>query len=317
MNTKGTYLRIPFKLNENSEINSSKNESFYLNDCEIRINTNNTHVGYFDIYNIGNYDSDELYTFYLNFRDSIHLLNITKDFWSIKIEDITFDELKGYIFGEKLNSTKNDDVEIIKKGNRYEVIMPPIEMNIKMDVNVEVTEYNSVEEIQNKISIIFPKIKSNFLNKKQKTAINLYADSYYKDDMSRFLIYVTILELLKPKIRRENESKKCCSDLKDKVKEYQEKYADENLQKEFNEIMSSLSHIHERSISYSIKQLSEEYDILLENIDIEEMIGVSYKVRSKFVHEGVIRDEFENCLKFLEDYIPKLLKFVIEKRLDI
>ena len=31
MNTKDTYLRIPFKLNENSEIKSSKNESFYLN----------------------------------------------------------------------------------------------------------------------------------------------------------------------------------------------------------------------------------------------------------------------------------------------
>ena len=121
MNTKDTYLRIPFKLNENSEIKSSKNESFYLNDFEIRINTNNkNHVGYFDIYNIGNYDSDELYTFYLNFRDSIHLLNITKDFWSIKIEDITFDELKGYIFGEKINSIYSNFIsEAIELENKF------------------------------------------------------------------------------------------------------------------------------------------------------------------------------------------------------
>lgn len=310
------YLRIPFKLNEESKLQiTEENNNFKIEDYCVLVNVNNdAHVGYFDIIVIGD-DLDELYKFYVNFKNSLHLLNLTRQYWSIKLDEIKRNELAEYIFLKKPQITDNK-IKTIKKGNRYEAVM---QLNLKMDIDVkvEVTEFFPISDMGIELLNFYKHIKDDKFTKKQKTAIDLYADSYYKEGMSRFLIYVVILEVLKPKIKRRGITKKCCDDLKQVVKDYRNENDDAAIEIEFAEIRGNLNYIDERSISYSVKSLANTYKIELEGYeDISEIIGETYRVRSKFVHDGVIKDTFEVCLEFLDNFIPVLLKEVVQIQLN-
>lgn len=189
-----------------------------------------------------------------------------------------------------------------------------------MPCNLKATpiQSKSFEKMSNKIEYYYSKIDSlNFeKNKKLKTALNLYSDSYFKDFESRFLIYMTILELLKPSIKREGIGKKCGEEIKNIVTEFKEcdeVKSDKELENEINEIEGSLTYILDRSIRYCLKQLAEENNIKIDGYELTEMINKSYSVRNKYVHNGEIKNEFEECLDFLTRLVPKLLQIEIDK----
>ena len=55
-------------------------------------------------------------------------------------------------------------------------------------------------------------------------------------------------------------------------------------------------------------QLVKDYNINLEGYDdLEDWISSAYTVRNKFAHKGEILDNFDECLSFLEKFIPTLL----------
>lgn len=156
-------------------------------------------------------------------------------------------------------------------------------------------------------------------NKKLKTALNLYSDSYFKDSESCFLIYMTILELLKPSINREGIGKECGEKIKNVVAEYNELdnvKSNHELENEIKEIDGSLNHILHRSIRYCLIQLAKENNIEVNGYGLTEMINKSYSVRNEYVHRGKIKNGFDECLDFLTRFVPKLLQMEIDKLIN-
>ena len=78
---------------------------------------------------------------------------------------------------------------------------------------------------------------------------------------------------------------------------------------------SSIGNLKNKSFTPSILQLVKDYNINLEGYDdLEDWISSAYTVRNKFAHKGEILDNFDECLSFLEKFIPTLLLIKIKKR---
>lgn len=103
-------------------------------------------------------------------------------------------------------------------------------------------------------------------NDKLETSLDLYITSQFQNETSKFLTLITILELLKPNIKRKGIGKNCVDELIKVVDKYKEKSEIKNnteLHNEFNGISTKVKELEEMSINYSIKQIPSENEIEL------------------------------------------------------
>lgn len=303
-------LKIPFKLNANNSIKSDENKiDFKLDGYDIKFCLNDNHqkgefvITFFE-------DKAEIWPFYTLFKKTIDILNLSPDLWSIKLINLEKDNIMRYV-NEKCISEEltGDNVIVCKFSGGY---------TINESFKVGLIQLNPIDEIINKISMNFCCLKSiNWENnKKLSAALDIYTNSYFQEDTARFLSYSIILELLKPVIEREGIGLKCVNELKSKIAEYQvsdKVSTNDNLINEFKSLNNSVKNLEYMSISYSIKQIPDSYNIELENYDdLPMMLGKCYSVRSKFVHNGSIHKNFDECFVFLREFIPILLMNAID-----
>lgn len=304
-------LIIPFKLNNNSTISIKDSSLFQLEKYTVELKLDELHKGHFKIHYF--YNSEDILPFYNNFKKIIALLNLDAGLWSIKIKELNTGNINDYI-------KVNYEIDKRKINRNCIYFIPETTTILPCTLKAIPIFGKSFIKMSDEIKFYYSKIDLLDLNenKKLKTALNLYSDSYFKDFESRFLIYMTILELLKPSIKRKGVGKKCAEQIKNVVAKFREcdevKY-DEELKNEMNEIDGSLNHIADRSIKYSLKQLAKENNIKIKGYEITEMIN-SYKVRNEYVHRGKIRKEFDECLNFLTKFIPKILKVKIDEMIE-
>lgn len=303
-------LILPFILNDNSSISIKNNQTFILEKYNVEINLTENHEGNFKIYYFEN--QEDIFPFYNNFKKIISLLNLDAGLWSIKLKELN--NIKEYV-------KKNHIIDKSKINRNTIYFIPEITTELPCTLKATPIQVKSSQKISDKIKFYYSKRDSLDFdkNKKLKPALSLYSDSYFKDSESRFLIYMTILELLKPSIKRKGIGKECAKKIKSVVKEYKdsaEVKVDGDLKNEINEIEGSLNFISDRSIRYSLLHLANENNIEVNGYDLHDMIIKSYKVRNKYVHEGKIKDEFGECLDFLTKFVPKLLKMEINKMIN-
>ena len=307
MYVKKYFLCIPFKLNGNSRFSvDNERMEFNLENLTVKISFDDDYHGLFKICYFQN--KEDILLFYENFKVIISLLNLDSSIWSIQIKDLDENIILDYMGYDCCVVDENENQIIIKPDtiliSSGEV--KPIQCNSLSDFIKDIQSYHSKLN-----GIDFD------INKKLKTALEFYTNSYFQELEVRFLTYIIILELLKPNIKREGIGKECVDKINDIVKEYrnnQKVKEDEVLKREMDEIGSSLSYIPYRSIGFSIQHLVNNNQIKLDGFeDMEGMIKKSYNVRSKFVHNGKILDEFYECLTFLNILIPELIKKELNK----
>lgn len=152
------------------------------------------------------------------------------------------------------------------------------------------------------------------------TVLDIYTNSYFQEETASFLSYCIILELLKPKIERQGTGLKCVNKLKSTVKDYIDSDDVKNnndLINELNGLNNSIDNLKYRSITYSIKQIPNFYDIELNGYgDIFKLLGKCYNVRSKFAHSGTIHKDFDEYFIFLREFIPILIIKAIDYALN-
>lgn len=311
---KRYFLKIPFELNGNSSIKSENdNINFKLDGYEIKICLNKNHqkgdfiISYFD-------DETEIWPFYLIFKKTIDVLNLSSDLWSIKIATLNKDTIMGYVDEDYYpDDLVGDDVFLCKSSGKYVM---------KGSFKMGLIQLNPIDDIIEKISKNFKKFKKMNLqeNKKLAVVLDIYTNSYFQDDTARFLSYSIILELLKPKVERKGKGLECVNELKSTVEKYvnsDDVKNDDDLLNEFNGLNKSIGDLNKMSITYSIKQISNFYDIELDGYDdLPKMLGKCYNVRSKFAHSGSIHKDFDECFVFLREFIPILIIKVMDYALN-
>ena len=302
MYIKKYTLRIPFKLNGNSNISVEDDETvFDLKNYNVKVDFDNKYEGVFRVNYFKNYD--EIYLFYEDFKILISLLNLDSTIWSIKIKDLNKRTIHQYVQTEY-------DVDNVAEN---QIIIKPSSISI-IPGKIKPIQAKPLQNIIQDIKFYYSKWDQiNFeKNKKLKTAVEFYTNSYFQDFEVRFLTYIIVLELLKPNIKRKGVGKECVDKIKSVVMDYkkdQRVIVNEDLKKEVEEIESSLNYFPYRSIGYSLQRLANESHVEIEEFeDINIMIRKSYKVRSKYVHNGEIINEFDECFNFLMKFIPVLIK---------
>jgi len=314
METKKYIFKIPFVLNKNSGIKIKENDElkFILEPYTIYIHLfEDEQKGYFEIpFN----DENKIYEFYQIFKTTLNRLNIVENekygHWSIKLENITEDNLDNYI--HETNTTK-----IVVDEEDYKEIHTSF--NLKIDLQVDYVLSIILAAVIDDITILYADSKNTEImnDNKLNTALDIYANSFFQKDKPRYLSYFNILELLKPKIKRDTESLTYIENIIESIKEYEQKDKIQNnelLKNDFNSLKSSIGNLKNKSFTPSILQLVNDYKIKLEGYDdLEDWISSAYDVRNKFAHKGEISDNFDECLSFLEKFIPTLLLAKIKK----
>jgi len=314
METKKYIFKIPFVLNKNSGIKIKENDElkFILEPYTIYIHLfEDEQKGYFEIpFN----DENKIYEFYQIFKTTLNRLNIVENekygHWSIKLENITEDNLDNYI--HETNTTK-----IVVDEEDYKEIHTSF--NLKIDLQVDYVLSIILAAVIDDITILYADSKNTEImnDNKLNTALDIYANSFFQKDKPRYLSYFNILELLKPKIKRDTESLTYIENIIESIKEYEQKDKIQNnelLKNDFNSLKSSIGNLKNKSFTPSILQLVNDYKIKLEGYDdLEDWISSAYDVRNKFAHKGEILDNFDECLSFLEKFIPTLLLAKIKK----
>ncbi len=314
METKKYIFKIPFVLNKHSGIKIKEDDElkFILEPYTIYIHlSEDEQNGYFEIpFN----DENKIYEFYQIFKTTLNRLNIVENQknrrWSIKLENITEENLDNYI--HETITTK-----IVVDEENYKEIHTSF--NLKMDLQVDYVLSIILTAIIDDITILYADSKNTEImnDNKLNTALDIYANSFFQKDKPRYLSYFNILELLKPKIKRDTESLTYIENIIESIKEYEQKDKIQNnelLKNDFNSLKSSIGNLKNKSFTPSILQLVNDYKIKLEGYDdLEDWISSAYDVRNKFAHKGEILDNFDECLSFLEKFIPTLLLAKIKK----
>ena len=314
METKKYIFKIPFVLNKHSGIKIKEDDElkFILEPYTIYIHlSEDEQNGYFEIpFN----DENKIYEFYQIFKTTLNRLNIVENEknrrWSIKLENITEENLDNYI--HETNTTK-----IVVDEEDYKEIHTSF--NLKMDLQVDYVLSIILAAVIDDITILYADSKNTEImnDNKLNTALDIYANSFFQKDKPRYLSYFNILELLKPKIKRDTESLTYIENIIESIKEYEQKDEIQNnelLKNDFNSLKSSIGNLKNKSFTPSILQLVNDYNIILEGYDdLEDWISSAYAVRNKFAHKGEILDNFDECLSFLEKFIPTLLLVKIKK----
>lgn len=314
METKKYIFKIPFVLNKHSGIKIKEDDElkFILDSYTIYIHlSEDEQNGYFEIpFN----DENKIYEFYQIFKTTLNRLNIVENekygHWSIKLENITEDNLDNYI--HETNTTK-----IVVDEEDYKEIHTSF--NLKIDLQVDYVLSIILAAVIDDITILYADSKNTEImnDNKLNTALDIYANSFFQKDKPRYLSYFNILELLKPKIKRDTESLTYIENIIESIKEYEQKDKIQNnelLKNDFNSLKSSIGNLKNKSFTPSILQLVNDYKIKLEGYDdLEDWISSAYDVRNKFAHKGEILDNFDECLSFLEKFIPTLLLAKIKK----
>lgn len=314
METKKYIFKIPFVLNKYSEIKIKENDElkFILDPYTIYIHlSEDEQKGYFEIpFN----DENKIYEFYQIFKTTLNRLNIVENEkygpWSIKLENIPEDNLDNYIY--EINTAK-----IVVDEEKYKEIHTPF--NLKIDLQFDYVLSIILAAIIDDITLLYADSKNTEImnDNKLNTALDIYANSFFQKDKSLYLSYFNILELLKPIIKRDEESLTYIENIIESIKEYEQKDEIQNneiLKNDFNSIKSSIGNLKNKSFTPSILQLVNDYKIKLEGYDdLEDWISSAYTVRNKFAHKGEILDNFDECLSFLEKFIPTLLLSKIKK----
>lgn len=314
METKKYIFKIPFVLNKHSGIKIKEDDElkFILDPYTIYIHlSEDEQNGYFEIpFN----DENKIYEFYQIFKTTLNRLNIVENekygHWSIKLENITEDNLDNYI--HETNTTK-----IVVDEEDYKEIHTSF--NLKIDLQVDYVLSIILAAVIDDITILYADSKNTEImnDNKLNTALDIYANSFFQKDKPRYLSYFNILELLKPKIKRDTESLTYIENIIESIKEYEQKDKIQNnelLKNDFNSLKSSIGNLKNKSFTPSILQLVNDYKIKLEGYDdLEDWISSAYDVRNKFAHKGEILDNFDECLSFLEKFIPTLLLAKIKK----
>lgn len=226
------------------------------------------------------------------------------------MENITEENLNNFI--HETNTTK----VVVDEENYKEI---HTSFNLKMDLQVDYVLSIILTAIIDDITILYADSKNTEImnDNKLNTALDIYANSFFLKDKPRYLSYFNILELLKPKIKRDTESLTCIENIIEYVDNYKEAYNLENnelLKNDFNSLKSSIGNLKNKSFTPSILQLVNDYNITFEGYDdLEDWISSAYTVRNKFAHKGEILDNFDECLSFLEKFIPTLLLAKIKK----
>jgi len=226
------------------------------------------------------------------------------------LENITEDNLDNYI--HETNTTK-----IVVDEEDYKEIHTSF--NLKIDLQVDYVLSIILAAVIDDITILYADSKNTEImnDNKLNTALDIYANSFFQKDKPRYLSYFNILELLKPKIKRDTESLTYIENIIESIKEYEQKDKIQNnelLKNDFNSLKSSIGNLKNKSFTPSILQLVNDYKIKLEGYDdLEDWISSAYDVRNKFAHKGEILDNFDECLSFLEKFIPTLLLAKIKK----
>lgn len=314
METNKYIFKIPFVLNKHSKIKIKEYDElkFILEPYTIYIHlSEDEQNGYFEIpFN----DENKIYEFYQIFKTTLNRLNIVENQknrrWSIKLENITEDNLDNYIH-------ETTTAKIVVDEEDYKEIHTSF--NLKMDLQVDYVLSIILTAIIDDITILYADSKNTEImnDNKLNTALDIYANSFFLKDKPRYLSYFNILELLKPKIKRDTESLAYIENIIESIKEYEQKDEIQNnelLKNDFNSLKSSIGNLKNKSFTPSILQLVNDYKIKLEGYDnLEDWISSAYDVRNKFAHKGEILDNFDECLSFLEKFIPTLLFAKIKK----
>ena len=302
---KRYILKVPFELNGNSSIKSEKdNISFKLDEYDVKLRLNKNHqkgdfiISYF-------YDKREILPFYLIFKKTIDALNLSSNLWSIKLKNLNKYTIIRYVCEEHYSENLSESNAFICKSSGNYVMNDSFKMGV--------VQLNPIDNIINSISQNFIKFKDFDWqkNKKLVAVLDIYTNSYFQEDATRFLSYCIILELLKPKVEREGIGLVCVNEFKSTVEKYidSDDVRNENgLINEFNGLKKSIDNLKYMSITYSIKQLPVVYNIELSAYDdIPKMLGKCYSVRSEFAHNGSIHKDFDRCFVFLREFIPILI----------
>ena len=313
METKKYTFKIPFELNKHSGIEIKKNDElkFILEPYTIYIYLlKDEQNGYFKIpFN----DKNKIYEFYRIFKLTLNRLNVIENkkygSWSIKLENISENNLKNYIY-------ENNTTKIAADEEYYKEIITKI--NLQMDLEMDYVLSIILTAIINDITLLYNDSKNTEIlnDNKLNTALDIYANSFFQKDKPRYLSYFNILELIKPTIMREDPSLTCIENIIKYIDKYEQVTCMKNkdlVKKDLNSLKSIMGMLKNKSLIQSILKLVNDYNIKIEEYDnLEEWLSSAYKVRNALVHEGKILENFDELLVFLKNFIPILLLYKIE-----
>lgn len=174
---------------------------------------------------------------------------------------------------------------------------------------------NLKETMERAFSIDTEKIISS---EKLSLALEMYSRLSQFSRKTQFLDLITILEILKPKYEVSAKSKQSLKLIKSYIKEIRKEFEkDSEEYNEFNRYFTEMGFWENMSINKSlglfVNEHREEFEEY-ENIDVK--IKKAYGIRSDIVHNGIISDEFNESYDFVKDFVGKLLKIMIGKKVD-
>ena len=132
-------------------------------------------------------------------------------------------------------------------------------------------------------------------------------------DNARFITLVTVFEALTPKSDISKIAIDSLEKVKECLKEIKKQYKPNSKNREdIEHLISRVGNLKEQAITTRIRKFVEEkvqnYD-LGDPTEISDKIKKIYKCRSTLLHNGKVEPaQIEDYLKFLKDFVPKLLE---------
>lgn len=222
-----------------------------------------------------------------------------------------------------LNEPKYHEEDLLISGsfdiNRTTLF--PIVPNLVQVTNhpIPFTNYLKIEKLKENIDNVFSIDTGKIINnEKLSLALEMYSNLSQFSRKTQFLDLITILEILKPKYEVSAKSKQNLKLIKSYMKKLRKEFEkDSNEYNEFNRYFTEMGFWENTSINKSLQIFVNEHQEKFENYEnIDMKIKKAYGIRSDIVHNGIIGDDFDESYDFVKDFVGKLLKIMIGKKVD-
>lgn len=213
----------------------------------------------------------------------------------------------------------NENLKINGDFNLNETtIIPLIDKIVYMKMgSLNIKTYVTAEEFINSLNNSFKydldKIKQD---KKLNSSLEIYSQYKKYSKETQFINLITILDILKERYEVNEELQEFINKLISSIRDEKKKYGKNS--EEYRELSRHENKVRElkyKSITKSLHESINNYNNFESIKNIDKKLNNSFKIRNTLVHQGKIKDEeeFFEHLKFLEDFIKRLLENKIEE----
>lgn len=316
-------LYLPFSLSPGRNISPlDKATIFTVADKEVKIEK----LTNFYAVSIGPFDSEEEANNYLTTLHAGLLWVSLKDTVGISFPQTLssvdyFDEAKPVLDNNNIKpiadivgwdtteGSYNANKAVIRLDNKRLLRFEPGQVTVVIGISAD----NIVKSLSEALSFSTP--ENVISDNKLKLAIELYSSFFFElSENAQLITLVTVLEALTPEHNITKTAMEALSTAKQAVKQCRDHYSSDSIErKELERLLSRVGKLKYEAIGTvmreHVKTIIIKHPELADPDTVEKQLKITYGQRSKLLHSGEAnKEEIKKSLKFLKNFVPRLLE---------